>query len=442
MLRRPSRPVRALWAAGLLSMSVVVCQASAGEPGPAPGGDLTAETVPILSAQRSGDLAVTVRGQGEDRVKFSVRNTTARRLNVILPPGLVASSAASQGMFQSMGLGTPTTSTGGFGRFRPNTAEPGFRSIPAVPPIQDGGFVVPPGQTVEMSVPSVCLNYGIATPTARDQFTLMDVNDYSPDPRVRKALRSLATMGTSVRVAQAVMWNVSNGLPFPLMARQQAKRFNQAELTLAARFVEALDASSSADLVDPSALTQGRVLVRVQGDGPLYQDAKRLSSELEGQRILGLPVQVVTDLPTSTDQFSVLHLNVALTASTDKQTQGRVTVRHLPLGSAWTTLGQAGLKAPAGASELSAKDLADSVDRAVASALVNTKVVRHSTGATTIRIVNRLPFTLANVVVKAGRSDDAGRVNLDALGVGPGRSGLATIQAATGTVERVELNGL
>jgi hypothetical protein len=138
----------------------------------------------------------------------------------------------------------------------------------------------------------------------------------------------------------------------------------------------------------------------------------------------------------------VLHLNIALTASTDKQTQGRVTVRHLPLGSAWTPLGQAGLKAPAGASELSARDLADSVDRAVASALVNTKVVRHSTGATTIRIVNRLPFTLANVVVKAGRSDDAGRVNLDALGVGPGRSGLATIQAATGTVERVELNGL
>lgn len=403
---------------------------------------MVAETVSILRAQHAGDLALTVRGQGEDRVKLSIRNTTSRRLNVILPPGLVASSAASQGMFQSMGLGVPTTSTGGFGQFRPTPAEPGFRSIPVVPSVQDYGFIVPPGQTVEMSVPSVCLNFGVATPTPHDQFTLMDVNEYSPDPRVRKALRSLATLGTSHRVAQAVMWNVCNGLPFPLMARQQAKRFNHAELSLAARFVEALDASSSSDLVDPSGLTQSRVLVRLQGDGPLYQDAKRLSSELEGQRILGLPVQVVADPPTSADQFSVIHLSIALTASDGDRTQGRVTVRHLPLGSTWTTLGQASLKAASSSSDLTAPVLADAVDRAVAAALVNTKVVRHSTGTTTIRIANGLPFTLANVVVKAGRSDNAGRVKLNALGVGPGRSGLATIQAATGTVERAELNGL
>ncbi len=51
-------------------------------------------------------------------------------------------------------------------------------------------------------------------------FKLMDVDDYTKDPRVRTALRSLATYGTSHGVAQAVMWNVCNDLPFQTMLEQ------------------------------------------------------------------------------------------------------------------------------------------------------------------------------------------------------------------------------
>ena len=57
-------------------------------------------------------------------------------------------------------------------------------------------------------------------PRHRDTFTLMDVDEYSSDPRVRKALRSLATYGTSLGVAQAVMWRVCNDLPFETMVEQ------------------------------------------------------------------------------------------------------------------------------------------------------------------------------------------------------------------------------
>src|SRR5512135_52114 len=100
----------------------------------------------------------------------------------------------------------------------------------------------------------------------------MDVDEYSPDPRVRKALRSLATYGTSHGTAQAVMWRVCNNLPFEFMAEQTTKVMNVHEIALAARFVAALDASASPDLVDLAYLTEARVFVQVQGDGVLAKD--------------------------------------------------------------------------------------------------------------------------------------------------------------------------
>ncbi len=71
-------------------------------------------TVAILEAEKAGDIAVSVRGQGEDRVKFSITNRSSRRLNVVIPPGLVASSTPGQTM-QSMGLGSVTSNPGRFG---------------------------------------------------------------------------------------------------------------------------------------------------------------------------------------------------------------------------------------------------------------------------------------------------------------------------------------
>ena len=299
MLWRHLWLVRAWSAAGLLSWMMSGTSALAEPEEPAPGADAGTKTVRILEANQAGDLVLEARGQGRDRVRITVRNTSERRLNVVLPPGLVAASASGQGRagggFQSMGLGSVGNRTGGFGQFQDGPTEAGFRSVPvaAEPPAR--AVAVPVGQTVELTVPSVCLNYGLSTPTPRDRFVLMDVDQYSPDPRVRKALRSLATYGTSQGTAQAVMWRVCNNLPFEFMAEQATKVMNVHEIALAARFVAALDASASADLVDPAYLTEARIFVEVQGDGPLARDARRLHQELDGLRLLGLPVRAVPE---------------------------------------------------------------------------------------------------------------------------------------------------
>lgn len=423
---------------GLLSLAgmaigfALVPTARAGD-APAP-----TETVQILDAKAAGDLSVTVRGAGDARVKFTLQNRSAKRLNVVIPPGLVAASAAGQA-FQSMGLGPNGGNPGGFGSFPPRARdEAGFRSVPVSAP-EPTGVAVSPGQTLEFHVPSVCLNYGITTPTSRHVFELVDVGTYTTDPRVQKALRSLATLGTSQPVAQAVMWHVANGLSFERLTRQTAVTINAFELSQAARFVEALDASSG-DLVDPSYFQTGRIVVRVHGEGVLAKDALRLARDLDGASLLGLPVRVVEDFAVLAARPGTIALNVALTGSRPGQTVARVSVRTASAFGEWAPLGQFDARSDHAAGDLKGETFAADLDRAIARNFVSVATARRAPGMTTLRVTNRLPLTLSHVTVRAGNAGDL--VTLDAKGIGPARSVLTPIPAASAVVDRVQGNGL
>jgi hypothetical protein len=289
----------------------------------------------------------------------------------------------------------------------------------------------------------VCLNFGLPTPTPRDRFRLVDVDDYSNDPRVRKALRALSSLGTSHGTAQAVMWRVCNNLPFEVMLEQGGKLINSHEVALAARFLEALE--QSADSVDPAYLSEARLFVAVDGDGLAAKDAKRLGAALEGMRVLGLPVRVCSpgELPKASNP--ALHLGIRLSVGQSGETRGRVVVKAssgLYEANDWSTLGQVTFKKQTSPAELDGAALAEILDRSVSSTFVTARIARKSNNSTTLRIDNRLPFTLSTVTVKAGASAGSPLLNLNGLGIGPGRAGLATIPAANGSVDRVELNGL
>src|SRR5207253_2470496 len=148
------------------------------------------------------------------------------------------------------------------------------------------------------------------------------------------------------------------------MAERSAKTMNLRELALAARFIEALDLSTASDLVDPIYLTESRLFVRVVGEGTVQKDAERLAREVDGLRVLGLPI------------------------------------RRLEPGAG------------------------------------------RSHQATALKVENRLPFTLVNVDLKAGDSAGAPIVPFSGVGVAPGRSSVVSIQAPSGKVDHVELNGL
>jgi hypothetical protein len=454
MFRRHLSLVRALSAAGLLSF-LPFTSATAGEPGePLPAAEARAETVKILDAKKAGDLTVDLRGAGQSEVKMTIKNTSARRLNVVLPAGLVAASTVGQAPggggggnpLQSMGLGAPGNRPGGFGNFGGNGNNGvGFRSVGIAADANPSAVVVPAGKAVELQFPAVCLNFGLPSPTNRDKLTLVDIDDHSRDPRVRKALRSLGTLGTSQGTAQAVMWNVCNNVSFETMLAQGEKVVNRYEVVLAARFLEALDASTASDLVDPTYLTEARVFLTVIGENGMAKDAHRVSTEMEGLRILGLPVRVsvAQDLPKAT--APALHLLVSLNETKGGETSGKILVRHASgsgEGSDWQPLGHASFKEGASARTLKGVDLARTIDHAVAAAFVSAKPTHKAVGSTTMKIENRLPFSLVNVTLRVGNSPTAAAVTFPGLGIGPARSGLATLQAPAGTVDRVELNGL
>ncbi len=461
MLWRHLCLVRACLASGLvvglmlIGGSIAAAQtkdttASAPEPS-APPVEVTTATVDILEAGRAGDLNVVAKGQGQDRVHLTLHNRSTRRLNVVIPPGLVAASVVGQGAgggraggFQSMGLGSVANREGAFGEFRGTDAPPaGLQSIAATEETFSRHVTVPVGETIELSIPAVCLNYGVPSPTPRDSFKLMDVADYSINPRVRKALRSLATFGTSQGVAQAVMWHVCNDLSFEEMALQAGKVMNLQQVALAARFVAELDASRSGELVDPAAITHNRIFVQLLGEGRLGADARRLSRQLDGMRLLGMPIQLVDSDQLPASGAPALYLRVILTDSKTGETSGRILASSCSEQNAWLPLGKAAFRDPSSVSVLDGAGLAKAIDRAVASAFVTVKPARRSVGSTTLRVENRLPFTVTGLTVKAGTSSGSPTVPFQGVGVGPNRWVLLPIQAATASlVERVEANGL
>jgi hypothetical protein len=419
----------------------------------APPVEVVTETIDLLKASKSGDVSVVAHGQGQDRVRMTIRNTTNRRLNVIIPPGMIAASKTSQGGgagggggrgMQSIGLGSVTNREGAFGEFQVAGAVAGLRSVPPVTDEATHSVAVPAKESIDVSVPGVCLNYGLAAPTPRDTLILMDVDTYTTDARIRKALRSLATMGTSHGVAQAVMWRICNDLSFEQMIEQSAgKVMNVHEIALASRFVEALDDSKGSDLIGAAALTDSRVFVQVEGEGALAHDARRLQGQLEGLHVMGLPLKVVETETIPPSSAPALALKVILTEAKTGETRGRIVVSACSEPNAWSPFGKVAFRENSSISVLDGPSLSKSIDRALAGAFVSIKPARRTLGSTTLKLENRLPFTISNVVVRAGNSSGAPSVPFQGVGVGPARSALLPLQAATAsTVEHVELNGL
>ncbi len=444
MLRQAHTLVRAFPAAGLVALLAFSSPARA--QGPAdrvPGHDSDVATVSILDAQREGRLTIDARGQGDQLVRLSLRNEGDSRLNVVLPPGLVAAAASAQpgGGFQSMGLGVPTRTPGGFGAFAGQNAPEGFRSMPAT--ASPRGVAIAPGETAEMTVPAVCLNFGLPTPTPSDRFRLVDVAEYTTDARAQRALRGVATIGTSQKVAQAVAWHTFNGLSFPRLAAVAEKPLNRQELALASRFCDVLDHEGTGAAVNPDSLRQGRVFVTVAGEGRAAEVRELLARDLATQSLLGLPIEVAEEAPDEGVDAPSLLLAVTLGEAKDSPSPtGRVAVHSRSAGGEWIPVGTAPLSFEGTLSELDGARLATAIDRGVARSFVTARPVSRTAGATVFRLENKLPFTIAAADIRPGKDATTPTVELNAIGLSPARATVITLPASAAAVERVTLNGL
>ena len=203
------------------------------------------------------------------------------------------------------------------------------------------------------------------------------------------------------------MWRVCNDVPFEIMAAQGGKVMNVHEVALAARFVEALDASGASDLVDPAYLTEGRVFVRVSGEGALAREARAAERSMEKQRLLGLPVRVVDGGEPPTASAPAMFIKVVLTDTKIGETRGRLLVSYCSQPDQWTSMGKVTFQDNSSLSVLDGQALCKALDRALATAFVNVRPAKRSAGSTTLKVENHLPFTLAAIGLKAGGSAGA-----------------------------------
>jgi hypothetical protein len=446
---RRLHPARAFAAAGLVSSLMFLSGPAASgrpiddEPSTLPASAATTEAVDVLKGADAGDLKVSARGHGQDKVRLSIQNVSEKRLNVIIPPGLVAAGNLGQGGrgFQSMGLGAITNRPGSFGRFE-GSAAPGFRAMP-VTGSDSPALTVPAGETLDVTVPGVCLNYGVASPGPRDVFTLMDVDQYTEDARIRKALRSLALLGTSQGVAQAAMWRICDDVTFEELASRDGRLLNNQELALAARFVEAVDSGGVDELVSPAMLAEGRVFVSLRAEGATARaETERLAAKLEGLRLLGLPIQLVEGDETPVAAAPALLVKLALGETREGEAVGRMQVGSTLAGDQWRPLGKVTFRDRSSLAVLDAQTLAGLMEHELATTFVTVRAAKRTATSTTLRVDNRLPFTVAGLSLRAGTSSGSPLVPFDAVGIGPARSAMLPIQAAQAQVVGVELNGL
>src|SRR5271165_4245802 len=174
MLWRHFCPVRVWSAVGLFSGLMILGNSPATAQSSRPDdpekisspANVATDTVDLLKASKMGDLSVVARGQGQDRVRLTIRNTSSKRLNVVLPAGLVASAAAGQGQgrdrgLQSMGLGMFSNRPGSFGQFRGTGGDEGWQSVAIDDSALNPSMTVPAGESLDVTVAAVCLNFGL-----------------------------------------------------------------------------------------------------------------------------------------------------------------------------------------------------------------------------------------------------------------------------------------
>lgn len=468
MAWRHLRGIRVLGALSLLTGSLLfqagIPAAARAQEVAAPAPALTApdpqleanetDTVSILEAEGRGLLGVKLIGDGESTLRVRLSNETPRRLNVVLPPGLVAAATTGQ---QSMGLGGLNLTDGAFGRDRRPSLSPirdaaGLPSMPLAP--ADSGLrsaaandildriAVPAGQTVEITLPAVCLNYGLPTPKPTHGFRLVAAEDYTNNPRFIKALLSLNRVNVGQKIAQAVMWHVANDIPFERMVSMARDRLNPHEVKQAARVGRALDTLPAEALLSQDDLKRAKVHVVVEAKGELAPVAAKLAEDLRGQTLMGLPVEAGVESRLPAADASALLLVIQL-AEENGAVKNLVDVRfNHGDGGPWGSLGKIRLGGLDARDDWSGSRVLKSLEGDLARGHVLAREIRVAKGERVFRIENKLPFTVTRVVARAGDALDAPVVTLDELGLSPRRNTAKAVQAPRLIVERVELGGL
>lgn len=164
--------------------------------------DPTAEKVEFFKGMEEGQLETKFVPKDADGGFLLVSNTTTEPVTVELPEAFVAVQVLKQ--FGGMGGG----GMGGMGGGG----------------MGGGGFFsIPPERTVRVPYVSACLNHGKPDPSARLEYKLVRVEEYTKDEVLGELIRMVGSGRVNQHSAQAAIWNRTDNMSWQDLASKSTR---------------------------------------------------------------------------------------------------------------------------------------------------------------------------------------------------------------------------
>lgn len=250
--------------------------------------DPQAAIVPLFDGEAADQFAIRLHPLSAYQANVIVTNTTAEALNVALPKAAVGVHVLPQFNGNGNGFFGPQNGNNAFGNDTGKanganvlaqaiggTMQPGGANgngngnanpfgqnqgfigngFPSLPPewadnedlANYAGIVtVPAGKSIQLTLKSVCLNYGRPEPISKMTYRLIPVERFSADPVLAELLESYGPR-VDPDAMQAAAWHVANNmdwkqigqLPMRSLAATSAKLFQPKDVQAAQKLVDA-----------------------------------------------------------------------------------------------------------------------------------------------------------------------------------------------------------
>jgi hypothetical protein len=240
-----------------------------------------------------------------------------------------------------------------------------------------------------VSISKADLESGLTLPEKGEPLEILgDVSGVARDPRVQKALRRLAVDKAPMTISQMVMWRISSGLDWELIAQLSQKWANRYEMTLARDFVNRLDSLPEGE--------SGRLLFAIEATDPATEAmAAEIAKSIEGKSVLGLVAQI--GVPTR-PQGPAVACQVRVTG-----TDALVQVASSDAAAAnWVKFGKFSLPLPKDGGKLDLAKFDDSLVEGVLNRLVRAQLIKGASTKEKGKLIHQLKIENASPMILNG----------------------------------------
>jgi hypothetical protein len=246
--------------------------------------DPAAPKVDMFDGIESQSLEVTMRPKNEFGGNVFIKNNTDKPITVLLPDAIVGIHVHPQfgggmggggmgggmgGMGGGMGGmgGQNQTMGGGMGGMGGGMGGGGMGGMGGG---GGGGFFsIPPAETVRVPFNSVCLEHGKRSPTPRNVYKVVRVEDYSDKPELKELCKVVGTGKVDTAITQAAAWHISSGMSWDQLANKMFDQaaaadtpyFSRQQLVAAHQLVQATEARAK-ELAAKKAPTESTVEIQ------------------------------------------------------------------------------------------------------------------------------------------------------------------------------------